>query len=761
MPSHEQSPKRACMDKIATIETVVRPIKKLFVIDPDDRQGFINFIKISSGDMNGIRNLILLNDAGLFNENTVAFVRRYDPDVILNYSSRDDGDFYDCYRTRVRNNRGAGFTIHTTYQTPLGYFQNMPPGVLSMGKFLGETVDFTGEVWAVTEGPDREPTLEELLFSIHCGRVDGELIEDLKHGLFRQIIVNSIITPEQFSIPVNDHESNFLHLPAQLPSGGVSSSIFDVDYNPDQYFIDKPTVIFGAAGELSSMAYFWNMRATYPSNKTLWMPVELAESYQELIAGCEYFCSFVDDISERPPLKLLLEKLKEVDCSKYYFPVYHDWDAYKHVQNVPVVEGRLNVIHPADKIFSGITIYAMLEVRGLEETFLPASRALGELFIDERVRIDSHYVTTRINKRGLATSVSRIDFLTEEDLFIEVLIPDERAIFRTLFKDHGMLLEETRGSKVIGQVINLAGGLGNLATLLDPHVHALLVNLTPQRIGRIVREVTRELTPELSEAKLHELLARNVEHLTVIHSNKTVNAGDLLSLAGGQVADRDRFYSQVQELYEKKILLRGKSFECPSCDGKLWIPLESIREENRCYRCNQSVRLPAFVKGTPLGDSYRLNELMINAVDQGVLPVLLTLLFLDRQRFFGSRFLYDCEVRAGDNSELLAEVDVLFTLGRRLGLGEVKADRGFDLSQADRLIEVAARARADLLVFATQKGRASEEVEALRQHLTAKKLNIPAFLLPGELLFAEQQANLAKYFEAGRDNRHLAGPVLL
>ena len=749
------------MDRIATIETVIRPIKKLFVIDPNDRQGFISFIKISSGDMNGIGNLILLNDVNLFGENTVTFVRRYDPDVILNYSSREDGDFYDCYRTRVRNNRGQGFTIHTTYQTPLGYFQNMPPGVLAMGKFLGESVDFTGEVWAVTERPDQEPTLEELLFSIHCGRVDGELIEDLKHGLFRQVIVNSVATREQFLIPVNDRGSNFLHLPAQLPSGGVSSSIYDVNYNPAQYFIDKPTVIFGAAGELSSMAYFWNTRATYPGNKTVWMPAELAESYQDLIAGCGYFCSFVDDIRERPSLKPLLEKMKEVDCTKYYFPVYHDWDAFKHLQNVPVVDGRLSVSHPAEKTFSGITVYAMLEVRGVEETLLPTGHALGEMFIDEHVRDSSHYVTTRISKRGLATSVSRLDFLTEEDLFIEVRIPDERAIFRTLFKDHGMQLTETKGSKVINQVINLAGGLGDLATLLDPHIHSLLVNLTPQRIGRIVREVTRELTPELSDARLHELLARNFETLTVIHSNKTVNAGDLLSLAGGQVADRDRYYAQVQELYEKKILLRGKSFECPFCDGKLWIPLESIREENKCYRCHQSVRLPTFVKGIPLGDSYRLNELMINAVDQGVLPVLLTLVFLDRQRFFGSRFLYDCEIRTGDNSELLAEVDVLFTLGRRLGLGEVKADRGFDLRQADRLIEVAVRARADLLVFATQKERASEEVGALQQHLAAKQLNIPAFLIPREVLFAKQPANLVKYFEVGRDNQHLLGPILL
>jgi hypothetical protein len=134
-------------------------------------------------------------------------------------------------------------------------------------------------------------------------------------------------------------------------------------------------------------------------------------------------------------------------------------------------------------------------------------------------------------------------------------------------------------------------------------------------------------------------------------------------------------------------------------------------------------------------------------VDQGVLPVLLTLVFLSRQRFFNKTYLYDCEVRSAGDAPLLAELDVMFTLGRYFGVGEVKADRGFDLLQVDRLLEVASRVRADILLFSTQRPRESEEVKTLVEHLATRSLSIPAFVIPGEVLFCDELIDITKYFE--------------
>jgi hypothetical protein len=373
-----------------------------------------------------------------------------------------------------------------------------------------------------------------------------------------------------------------------------------VEYNSDGWFIEKPTLILGTSGQLQSMVYFWNMRATYPKNKTLWMPIDLAERYLGLLGNYEHFGSFVGTVPDQTSVANALQKMTEIDCSKYYFPVLQYWNTFAHVQNVPVVDERINVSHPSEKIFSGVSFNTMLEIRGLEETILPISCATGELFVDRNIKQSSHYVTSRISKTGLAASVGTFDIYSKHDLFLRVQIPSHREVFNTIFRDHGMNLTETKTRKTIDQTINLVGGLEGLSALLDPNIHSLLVALTPQRVSRIVKEIKRELPAQPSEAALHKAIGKNINNLSILQQNKVVSAGDLLSLVGRQVSDRDQFFAKVEGLYQKNVLLRGKSFACSSCDGELWLPLESIQEENKCYRCRQPVSIPVMSKESRL-----------------------------------------------------------------------------------------------------------------------------------------------------------------
>jgi hypothetical protein len=149
--------------------------------------------------MNGIRNLILLNDDHLFDENTVAFVKRHDPDLILNHSSLHDDLLYGCYRTRVKNNTDAGFTVHSTCQLPFWYFQNIPPLVVAMSKLSGKEISLVDDVWAATVDSEGNPTPEQVLFSLNCGVADETLPEKLRISIFRQIKLKTVTTPEQFS----------------------------------------------------------------------------------------------------------------------------------------------------------------------------------------------------------------------------------------------------------------------------------------------------------------------------------------------------------------------------------------------------------------------------------------------------------------------------------------------------------------------------------------------------------------------------------
>jgi len=288
-----------------------------------------------------------------------------------------------------------------------------------------------------------------------------------------------------------------------------------------------------------------------------------------------------------------------------------------------------------------------------------------------------------------------------------------------------------------------------------------LVKLTPPRTEKLVRALVAR-SQESEETELRELVERNIASLATIHSDLVVDIDQISSMLPILKEQRWRIYPLIQKLYERKILLRGKSFPCPHCKTILWYPLESIREENRCYGCNQYVSIPIFSGERVSGDHFKLNELMSNAVDQGLLPLILTVYFLSRQKFYMKRFIYNYEVHPLDYDEMLAEIDLIFTLGNRLGLSETKADRGFTSHQVDRLLDLANRMEADILLFSTLKGMDSEEVQSLVDYLRSKDLKIPAFIITREVLFEQSLVDLGPYFEVKRgDTRFPHGPIVI
>jgi hypothetical protein len=131
----------------------------------------------------------------------------------------------------------------------------------------------------------------------------------------------------------------------------------------------------------------------------------------------------------------------------------------------------------------------------------------------------------------------------------------------------------------------------------------------------------------------------------------------LLGLFGQ--SDKEKKMILVDNLYKNNILLRGKSFKCPYCKTILWYSLSALNDDMRCYCCGNSVVIPIFLGTATLDDSFRLNELVCNAVDQGILPLLLTASFLFRQRFCGKRFLFNKDIYDEKTNEKLGEVDLI------------------------------------------------------------------------------------------------------
>jgi hypothetical protein len=164
-----------------------------------------------------------------------------------------------------------------------------------------------------------------------------------------------------------------------------------------------------------------------------------------------------------------------------------------------------------------------------------------------------------------------------------------------------------------------------------------------------------------------------------------------------------------------------------------------------------------------LDDSFRLNELVCNAVDQGILPLLLTASFLFRQRFCGKRFLFNKDIYEEKTNEKLGEVDLIFNIGTLIGLAEVKADRGFeDRNQIDRLLNISKRINADLILFSTLKIKDSAEVNDLISYLISKEVNMPMFILTREALFERGMVIMQEYTKYIRlDDKSPKTPILI
>ncbi len=331
-----------------------------------------------------------------------------------------------------------------------------------------------------------------------------------------------------------------------------------------------------------------------------------------------------------------------------------------------------------------------------------------------------------------------------DPLIYDVSLPNDKLVLKTLFEEHKLRLIETNGSQIVEQIINLINGSENLKILNEERIFRLLVDLAPKRIRRIVRDILKKIGKAIPEGHLESLISENISPITTINSNVYISTKDLLARFPENY--REKYGHLLQELYKNRILLRGKSFKCPHCNSTLWYSLSALNDDLKCYCCGNNIILPFLIGSTALEDSFKLNELVCNAVDQGILPVLLTANYLFRQKFCGKRFLFNYKIFDENMEGQLSEVDIIFTIGKLIGIAEVKADRGFDdYNQIDRLLDISARIDANFVLFSTLKSKNSDEVQDLLNYLKNKEIDTSVFILTKEVLFEKELVDLGDY----------------
>lgn len=293
------------------------------------------------------------------------------------------------------------------------------------------------------------------------------------------------------------------------------------------------------------------------------------------------------------------------------------------------------------------------------------------------VRIANGYLSYRANSR------------TE---FHKCFIPPEKRVFQSLlqsYKYSSVLSDKCRYAQ---GMINLFGGIEEIVVLRDMGLQELL-NTVAQ-------------VDDVAHDKGYTL----VEMLSYYRPGKDKKA-------------RKEIINSLTTLALKKILLRGYKIRCPACDLERWYSLSDVAETMECAGCLTEIQ-----PSIEANFSYRLNDLIVRGVRQGCIPVLLTLLFL--QKLARNSFLFVPGVIATKRNSV--DIDIIASCDGHLILVECKDLRRASLndlkkdiySQLLNTIDIAKDIGASLVFLSTMMDSIPEklvqQVESLNKQLKGR-----------------------------------------
>lgn len=739
------------------ILTKVRPIKKMFIIENNDYEAFERLFLEIQDEIDIIQNLIFVNDDDLWSQTNRDFVRRSDPDIILNLSVLDDNqlslhfgifsvkpitDFYNIGR----------------YGTNLYSFLKLPSVIKRFNK--EEDIEF-----AVSAASKLDNTPESLLACINYGLLDTKTKELLSLSIFKNLKENLLTNKGELIKHLFDTDK-YIQLTTQIGDfGGTGdgSSIYEINYNREGLFRGKQKYIFiSEQNDFKTISYFWNTRSYYPYSKTAWIPIDYIEDISALVDKGTIFICFDNRLEST--IKSIYPNNTISKPSGLQFGGRNErWTFFEHSHVISIVDKEAVILHPAEKSFSDIgTMGAfVLETRGLKEFIYPKRRSIGKLFFPEYHDFELfENQFRRISELGLSTYVLQLSPLRAEDISQRIILPTFTEVLKHLFQDVGYTIKTTQKSSILEQTINLLGGLGEISIICNQHIFNLLITLTPKvRTEKVVKKVLGGAGEKITSDDVLEIIAEIREKGAVNFPSVILTAEEILAKTLLDRNGKKNLLPVLQKLHDQRIFLRGKNFLCPSCNSNLWIQIDQIKRVNYCIECNNVVNIPIHLNDKQDSDYFRLNQLIVRAVDQGQLATLLLLNCFHQQKYRALDYLSNLEVY--ENNKLITDIDLLIKIGKKIGFAECKSTSGFTETQVNELINIASKMQCDFIAFSSLVDSTGKEIEDLVAILDKKALNIPAFIFTNQSLFNPHSNMIQKHFELRHNEEFLKGPIIV
>jgi len=740
------------------IQTKVRPIKKLFVIESNDYDSFAKlFIEIQD-EIDTIQNLIFVNDPDLWTQATKDFIKRSDPDIILNMSNVDDHKLSIHFGIFSVKPITDHFKI-SRFGTNLFSFSKLPS---ILERFSNSKND---EISALSAS-NLSNTAKSLLSCVNYGLAPKEINKNLGLSVFKNLKVKNLSNTEETIDFIFDHDKKFNYLTTNIGGfggSGYGSSVYEKDYNGEGLFSNKEKHLFiSDKNDFKAITFFWNTRSYYPYSNSAWIPIEFLKNIITTIDEQTRFVCF----DKRIERKILTEfpSAKIIHPKRLYFRgKVERWSFFEHNQTISITDNEVVIQHPSEKTFSDIGSMGafILEVRGLKEFVLPKRRNVGELFFPkghDKALFAERF--QRISEQGLSKYVLEVSPLKANDITDLISLPIFKDVIQHLFSDIGYSVKTTPKTSILEQAVNLLGGISELNSISSKHIFKLLVALTPKvRTEKVINKIIADAKDILTTDNVLDLIAEVREKGAVSFPSVTLTMDEILNKTSLRGNEKKKLYPTLQKLHDQRILLRGKYFKCPSCGSNVWIQIDQINRTNYCIECSNLINLPVYNNDKQESDFYRLNQLFIRAVDQGQLSTILLLNLFVNQKY--RAFHYQSNLEVFKDNHLITDVDLFIKIGKRIGISECKSSNGFSEKQVDELISIASELQCDFIAFSSLIESSSTEIKALIDILNKKNLEIPAFIFTTESLFNPKTNMIQKHFELWHKDDFLKGPIIV
>lgn len=722
--------------RTAYVTTRIRPIRKLFIVEPNNFESFKDILMDIANDIELIFNIFLEDNNQLSYPHIQEFVKRHAPDLIFNLSKRDNNEIEHIFNIQCISPDNV-MTKITRFCTYISFISNTPS---LMKKYREDSNDNDVFCSETINTNDILSIISCINFGLYShDEEDRNLFSD---SVFKDINIQKIdsIGTLKECLSVKKESFNRLYNQINPFTTGYGSSIWDIDYSHPKYFQTEQHIFISSCDDLAGIFFFWNMRATYPEGNFFWLAEEALSEFSSSISPTTILISFNENIQKRIK-QLGLENEIFTPDRLYFHSTSTEWNFLTHEQTINILDNESIVVsHPLEKSFSelGMGGACIFEVTGFKEFLYPNYPQLGLLF--EPKNFDKQMfseIFTHLYNNKLITYYLHFDPMQMSNLSIEFRLPNFREVIESIFHTQKYILKQTDKSSILNQLIKILGGIEQTKTICDESIFDLLIKMTPK--SRI----------EKKEKFIQEINNGTIELSPVIRSFK-----DITSLAN----HKDKIYIKnlLQHLHDKKLLLRGKHFTCEHCASNIWIPIENIARVNYCTACNNEIDIPILEE-----DKFRLNQLLIKAIDQGQLSTLILLNFFVKNSGRNVEFLSNQEVYQESKKNIaVTDIDLIVKIGNKIGFAECKSTSPFENKQIDELIKISTQMKCDFMILSSLVCKEESSLKETIDYLNTKNFDIPLFIFTKEILFNPTNINFYSYFEK-RNNQFYKGVIVL